>query len=101
MGHIQKPLTIGAFIIILLCLSMAYGTRTGYKEQEWTEITDRLQQQIDECRRDTRSYTMLERRVDDLEAEVLFLREQLGLLEDGERGRAALQWGFEMGVGSE
>ena len=82
--------------VILLCIAF---TSAGLEVQEWIEVTDRLQLQIDECRRDTRDLSIVERRLDDLEAEVLFLREQIGMLEEGERKKAAMMWQFEVGVG--
>ena len=85
-------LVLGILVLIVLVAAT--------QSKPWIDVTDRLQQQqIDECRRDTRDLSVVERRLDDLEAEVLFLREQLGMLEDGERVKAAVLWHFELGVG--
>lgn len=96
--EVIKALKAATILIIfagVICGIPAVANQVG----EWVEVTDRLQLQIDECRRDTRDFTMLERRVDDAEARILFLETQLDDYMGDERKKAAMMWQFERGVG--
>lgn len=96
----DKSLT-GLMRVLVIGSALILALSNMSEIKEWIEVTDRLQLQIDECRRDTRDLSVVERRLDDLEAEVLFLREQIGMLEEGERKKAAMMWQFEKGATGE
>lgn len=61
----------------------------------WREVTNRLQLQIDECRRDTRDLSAVERDIKDLQAQLVTLEQQIEHLLAGEPERAWLtrRWG--------
>jgi hypothetical protein len=68
--------------------------------QEWIEVTMRLQQQIDECRADTRDLSIVERDIKELQARVLMLENQVEALVNGDKNAARLmrnweRWGDE------
>ena len=89
-----KFLKICGALVVAVMLSIVVSAQSD-KKPEWTEVTDRLQLQIDECRRDTRDLSSVERRLTDLEAKYILLEEQLAQVIAGESSRALLNrtWG--------
>ncbi len=90
---------ITVFILFLfLITAMAVWAQDAYP---WQEVTSRLQAQIDDCRRGTRDFSTIERRLDEAEARILFLEAQLDLILNGEKEKAAMHYYFEKGLGYE
>jgi hypothetical protein len=94
MRYITGSLALAAALVTTAALVIS-----AEETPPWRHVTQRLQEQIDECRHDSRDLSIIERRLSDAEARILFLEEQVKLLTEGDTNAARLmrRWEAEMG----